>query len=425
MRLLVTGAGVIYSLPAVRRLGRLGHRLTVASSHVRANGFYSRFTERRFLYPPIAEEPEAFLNSLETFLSENPHDFGLPLFEETLILAKHRDRFKNLCRFPFGSYEDLLRFHDKSRFYRFATGLGLSIPRTLEYSGGAVPKDFHFPALLKVPQSSGTRGVVRVDAEIELAQVWTAMKARHVVPEKVSPLLQEWVDGEPYCALAYAWEGRPKGILIYRNLGQYPVEGGIGMIRESVEHPEIRRIVERLLVSSAWHGVVGFDFLVPRENAIPQLIDANPRLTPAVTLATRAGFDVLSMMTSFSEPEPAGKLRTGLRCFSEPVALRWVKELLPGGALGLGDFFRMIGPILSSRSETWDWGDAPSLRAIPAIFYDLFRSAMGWDVKGVDRIRSYQFSDYGEMIPRLSVKAPNLSDLSAHCPVAQTGVGKA
>ena len=423
MRVLVTGAGVIYSLPAVRKLGRLGHRLTVASSHLRANGFYSRFTDRRFLYPPIAEEPEAFLNSLERFLVENTHDFCLPLFEETLILAKNQDRFKRLCRFPFGGYENLLRFHDKSTFYSFASGLGLSVPRTVTYSGGDVPRDFHFPALLKVPQSSGTRGVVRVNAENEIAPAWAGMKERHAVPEKVQPLLQEWVDGEPYCALAYAWEGRPKGILIYRNLGQYPVAGGIGMIRESAEHPEIRRTCERLLAASAWHGVVGFDFLVGRENGIPQLIDANPRLTPAVTLATRAGFDVLKMMTSLSEPEPVGKLRTGLRCFSEPVALRWIKELLPGGALSFSDFFRMVGPIMSSRSETWDWGDAPSLRAIPAIFYDLFRSAIGREVSGVDRIRSFQFSDYSEKVSLRQDEARVLADLVTH-PAFQPGVGK-
>lgn len=393
MRILVTGAGVIYSLPAVRRLGRLGHQLTVASSHLRANGFYSRFAERRWVYPPIAEEPTAFLDSLQKFLTETPHDCCLPLFEETLILAKNRDRFRGLCRFPFGDYERLLQFHDKSRFYEFAAGLGLPVPRTLRYSG-ILPNDFHFPALLKVPQSSGTRGVVRVNDGSEISQAWSEMKARHSVPENILPLLQEWVDGEPYCALAYAWEGRPKGILIYRNLGQYPVEGGIGVIRESAEHPEIRRMVEQLLVSSGWHGVVGFDFLVTKKNGIPQLIDANPRLTPGVTLATRSGFDILSMMTAKDEPEPVGKLRLGIRCFSEPVALRWFKELRPGGALRVADFLRMVGPILGSRSETWDWGDAPSLRAIPAIFYDLFRSALGWDVKGVERIRSFQFSDY-------------------------------
>lgn len=394
MRVLVTGAGVIYSLPAVRRLGRLGHRLTVASSHVRANGFYSRFAERRFLYPPIAEEPGAFLDSLETFLSENPHDFCLPLFEETLILAKNRDRFAGLCRFPFGDYERLLQFHDKSRFYEFASSLGLPVPRTLSYSHGNVPRDFHFPAVLKVPQSSGARGVVRVNAASEIAEAWRAMRERHAVPGNVPLLLQEWVNGEPYCVLAYAWEGRPKGILIYKNLGQYPVGGGIGVIRESAKHPEIRRMVETLLAANRWHGVVGFDFLVPRGGGLPWLIDANPRLTPAVTLAMRSGFDILSMMTSAAEPEQVGPLRIGLRSFSEPVALRWIKELLPGGALGFSDFFRMVGPILHSRSETWDWGDAPSLRAIPAIFYDLFRSALGKDVKGVDRIRSFQFSDY-------------------------------
>ncbi len=399
MKILVTGAGIIYALPVIRMLGRLGHEVTAASSHVRANGFYSRFTKARWVYPEIGGNAGDFENALVTFLKNNPQDFVFPLFEETLPLSRMQARLEGLAKISVGNYSDLLRFHDKSRLHRFAGDCGIPVPKTICLPQ-TIPEGFPFPAFIKAPQSSGSRGVMEVREAAEIPAARDSLRSRGALPAEVEPLLQEKIDGETISVIAYAWQGRPKGILVYRNIGQYPVRGGIGMIRESVDFPKIVSHTKTLLIQSQWHGPAGFDFVVGRKNDTPYLIDANPRLTPGVTLAARCGLNLPAMMASGCEPTEMGKISIGIRSLSEPVALRWFKEVLPGGSLGLGECLSILGKFPASKSEMFDWGDAPSLRALPAILYDLARSALGKDVRGVDRIRSFQFTDYSAGSPK-------------------------
>ena len=393
MKVLVTGASIVYALPVIRRLGRLGHEVTVADSNRRASGFYSRYTAARWLHPPLSGGGDHFGAALREYLMANPHHRIVPLFEETIPIARAQDLWPELVRAQVGRYRSLMQFHDKAALYRFAERIGVLVPRTIEWTGAA-PAGFVFPAMLKVPQSSCGRGVLRVRAAAEVPEALQRLAQDHALPAHVRTLLQEEVEAESISAFGFAWEGRPKGLIVYRSLGLYPRRGGSGVIRQSLRHPEVERQALLLMTESRWHGPVGFDFMALRGTGRAFLIDGNPRLTPAVVLAARCGFDAVKMMTDEREPADAGVVPAGQSNVTEPMAVSWLLECLKAGPEGWREALRLIGPILRARADVLDARDLRSLLAGPAALIEMLRAARSPVPVGLEMIRHGQYSDY-------------------------------
>jgi len=369
--------------------------VTAADCRAGALGFYSRFTSGRLVYPSVAADPDGFAEALGGFLESERHDVVLPLYEEALALARRADRFEGLARMPLPDYGTMLRFHDKRLLYGFAAEVGVPVPRTCDVCDRE-PEGIGYPLILKVPQSSSARGVARVRSRAEFRAARGRLLREHGLPQDAALLAQALVDGHQVCSLSFAWHGRPKGTLLYRNLCEFPFRGGAGVVRESVEHPGLEALVDELLRVSRWHGVVGFDFLVERATGRAFLIDANPRFTPGLRLAAMAGLDLVEMAISGDEPPPASPVAGGHRTRVEPLALAWAaRALVPHRGYGT-DLLRvadLLVPKSRSRSDLFAGDDLRSLRGIGTTLVDFLRSSLAGS-PGLRFIRDSQFTDY-------------------------------
>jgi predicted ATP-grasp superfamily ATP-dependent carboligase len=396
MRVLVTGARTHYSLPVIRALGRAGHEVTAADCSPRSVGFFSRYTTGRWIHPVVGRDPEGFATSLEDLLRATPHDVVLPLFEEALPIARARERLSRLTRVPLADYPAFLRFHDKAVLYRTAEAAGIPVPstRSLPDPSRAVAS---YPAVLKVPQASSARGVAVVRNRVELRAAAERLVRSHRLPSDVPLLVQRHVAGVQVCVLAFAWHGRPKGAVVYRNVCEIPVTGGAGVVRETIRHPVIERHVERLLRASAWHGLVGFDFLEERGTGEVFLIDANPRCTPGVVLGMRAGVDFPAMAITETEPEPRGVAAAGLRSRVEPFLALWLLQALAPRHVTrerLRVALDLLLPKARSGSDVFDLGDLRSLLGMGAAALDVALAALR-GTRGLEFVAESQFADYG------------------------------
>jgi predicted ATP-grasp superfamily ATP-dependent carboligase len=396
MRVLVLGGRTYYSLPVIRALGRAGHRVTVGDSARRSIGFFSRYTSGSLVHPPVTEEG-SFVGELASYLTRHPHDAILPLFEEALVLSKHRDALDTGASFELAPYPSMIRFHDKLLLHEFATEVGVRTPRTELLREQEVRASSKWPVVLKVRQSSSARGVALVGRAEELGRAWRRLCTGHsLVP--LSPLLaQAHIDGEQLCTLSYAHRGRHRGTVVYRNVCEFPSSGGAGIVRESIRHREIERMVERLIVASGWHGVVGFDFLVDRATGLPYLVDANPRFTPGVSLALRGGFDIPTLAIGREGRIPA-TFPVGLRTRIDPLVALWMLEAFvarPPHRRHRQMAARMLLPNPRSTSDFFSLDDLASLRALPAALVDYVIASADPERRGMDYIRDSQVYDRG------------------------------
>lgn len=393
MRILVTGANIVHALPVIRRLGLLGHTLTVADALPTAAGFYSRHCARRWIYPSPAQGYAPFAEALQRFLTAHPHDRVVPLFEETLCVARAAEDLPSLVRASLGPYRRLMRVHDKSALYRTARELRIPIPETIE-PDGEIPRDVTLPVVLKVAQSSCGRGVLKVDRPEDLVPAWQRLARDHDLGPGVRPIVQRALDADALCVLAFAHRGALSGLLTYKNLCAYPRRGGGGVLRESVHHEAVVRHTEALVRGLDWSGPLGLDFLLERSSGQCFLIDANPRITPGVALALRLGFDVAAMMLSDDAPPSVGEVAPGHRNVTEPMLFSWLMECLVAGPEGWREARAVASGLRGAHGDLHDPSDWHALRAAPAALWawatHLGRSAPS----GLEMVRSGQYTDY-------------------------------
>ncbi len=395
LRVLVTGARTYYSLAAIRQLGRLGHRITAADWDSHSTGFYSRYTKARWVYPRIDPGGARWVDALQDYLRREPHDVVLPMYEEALLLSKHAAAVSRLAYVPVGSYAAMLQLHDKQRLYELARGLGVPIPPT-RLVDSTLPGDLRFPIVVKVGQSSSARGVTIVRERAAFPAAWHRLRASHALPPGVPAIVQDFVDGHQLCTLSFAWRGEPKGTVVYRNVCEFPPDGGAGIVRASIRHPAIVEAVARLIRANGSHGIVGFDFMVDRAGQ-PWLTDANPRPTPGLFLAQRCGLDLIDMAIGRQEPIAPCLIRTGLRTRIDPLVALWMlRSVFPGRDYWqrLATTFSLLVPRSSSASDFFCTDDLASLRALPAAAFAAVVARWRGARSLLDTVAASQYRDY-------------------------------
>jgi predicted ATP-grasp superfamily ATP-dependent carboligase len=151
---------------------------------------------------------------------------------------------------------------------------------------------FAYPAFVKVRQSAAAVGVKKVGSPEEAVQVCEAfMKDLELGPES-TPLLQEGIPGDDYCATFLFDHGELRAAMTYHNLRSFPAKSGTGVLRETVKAPAIEAIGAELLTRLRWHGVAEIDFRWEgREDAPAWLIEVNPRFWGGMPQAVEAGWD--------------------------------------------------------------------------------------------------------------------------------------
>lgn len=396
MKVLVTGCRTYFSLPVIRELGRRGIDVTVADWDPNAIGGYSRYARRQWIVPRVSDEPRAFVAAVARLLEADPHDVVLPMFEETLAFARYRELLPLGVRLPLADYVTLLRVHDKRLLCGLARQAGVPIPET-RLAREPWKEAGPFPFCLKVPQSNSARGVAVVRTRDEVEPAWRRLAAVNRVPPEVPALVQRFVDGYQLCTLSFAWHGTPKGTLVYRNLCEFPSEGGAGIARVAVRHAKIEAHVDRLLRAASWHGVVGFDFMVDRETGDEFLIDGNPRFTPATLLSLRSGLDLAGWSVAEVEPAAAEPSRPGLRTRIDPlVVLYCLRALLPQRRFltHLKQAMSFLVPKRVSRSDLYDAHDRKPLVGVALVAIDALRALARGGSSALDLVGGSTYTDY-------------------------------
>lgn len=371
--------------------------MTAADCRHRSIGFYSRFTSARLVYPSIATNPEEFVAFLSKYLREVPHDVVLPLYEEALALAKYRHLLPCAVRVPVPDYGPMLQLHDKRSLYQLAKRCGVHVPHTWSLPRTS-PESLPYPVVLKVPQSSSARGVIRVASVKQFPAAVEYLARSHSLMLTAPLLAQRYIAGEQICSFSFAWRGNPKGTVVYRNLCEYPFTGGAGVVRETCREPEVERVSTLILRETKWHGVLGLDFIREEASGNVYLIDANPRFTPGVSLALRAGVDVLQMALGAEEPAPATQHAGTLRGLIEPLVVAWMlRALLPHAGYGrdIAMAAHLLVPKSCSRSDLFDMRDMGAMRGVGLALLDSMVDCARNGGAPLDVIRDSQFADYG------------------------------
>lgn len=332
MRFLVTAASTFFATRLIQGLGARGVEVTAADSHWLSVGKVARHTQRRLRTPSLSRDPAGYLAALVGELKTRRYDMLLPTFEETLLLSEFRDELELHTQLFLSPFDVMWQLHHKPSLYRLCLDLKIPAPPTV-VPGSALGLEhqvqgLRFPVVLKLPAANNCVGRAYCDNLPELIERFTALHQSEMRHGGAAPFVQQKVDGTPIYTLLLCHAGKKLGEVIYRPLRTYPENGGTSAHRESIEHPVIAGITERLAAATKWTGFLGLDFIVDHKDGTPYLIDANPRSSPAVHLGYLAGVDWTAKMIDLVaglSPEPTAA-RPGVRNRTPLLDIGWLLE---------------------------------------------------------------------------------------------------
>lgn len=331
MRVLVTGTSTFFTPRLIQGFATRGVSVTAADDHLWSIG--KAIPQTRWLRTPsLSRDPAGYLASLVRELKSRPYDLLLPTFEESLLLAEFREEIESLTCLMLPPFETMWQLHHKPSLYELCCDLDIPAPLTMtrlnpsnldEHVG-----DMPFPVVLKLPCSNNSIGREYCETMTELVERFHAVYSHETQQHAEAPFVQQKIDGEAIYTLMLCHEGRKLGEVLYRPLRTFPENGGTSSHRESIQHPRIAELTERLAAATNWSGFLGLDFIVDRADGTPYLIDANPRANPAVHLGFLGGVDWTGLLIDLQRGrQPAPQMaKAGVRNSTPLLDALWLLE---------------------------------------------------------------------------------------------------
>jgi predicted ATP-grasp superfamily ATP-dependent carboligase len=347
------------SLAAVRSFGRRGFYVAAGEKTLLSAALFSKYCNKRVVYPCPLTKEEEFLDYLENELRTGAYDVVFPMELSTQILITkkaNRLRLEKYTKIPFADSGHTQRINDKALLMQHAAKHGIGIPQTwfiddigqVEDVGAVV----NYPVLIKPRISSGSRGIRRVDNRDDLKTSY--LRVHRAYP---FPIIQEYLskEGDVYgVGMLLNVKSEVRASFVYKRLRSYPVSGGPSTLRESVKKDDVIKIAAELLKSVGWRGIAHVEFKIDARDGRPKLLEVNPRFWGSLNLAVESGMDFPFLLYRMAmEGDIAARTS-----YSEGVKCRW---LIPGDILHfianpdrwkiLADFvdFKIKDDILSLR----------------------------------------------------------------------------
>jgi predicted ATP-grasp superfamily ATP-dependent carboligase len=407
LRVLVSEGNSTSAREAITVLGLSGHIVEVCDPSRFCLARFSRFVRKFHHCPGLRDDPAGFLRFVEQLLAARHFDVLLPIHEQGFLFARVQGRLADRVGLALPSYASYRTAHGKAGFSRLLDQLGLPQPATrIVASEAELRTAKRFPCVLKTSVGTASRGVWFVRGEADLEGALRELNGDGAFAGEV--LVQEFISGATEKAQAVFCRGQLLGFHAYRQIAAGA--GGGEAIKQGVERPRTRAMLAAIGEELAWHGALSVDTILPDDDAMPLLIDCNPRLVEPMS-AYLAGVDLVALLLKVSlgeTPQAVANGRAGVRTHLAMQAL--LGRASRGGTrreiLGeCGRLFAGSGPYADSTEELTpvrlDWLSAVPLSMLAMVLLAAPKHAAslargGWGAHLLDRtsIRQIESDDF-------------------------------
>jgi predicted ATP-grasp superfamily ATP-dependent carboligase len=165
----------------------------------------------------------------------------------------------------------------------------------------------------------------------------------------------------------------------HRRVREKPPTGGLSVLCESIEPPELAlNAAKTLLKKLRWSGVAMVEFKEDLRDKTPKLMEVNARFWGSLQLAISAGVDfpyLLFQIAAGAKIDGAGKYRLGVRS-------RWE----------LGDLDHLLIRLKEKPSKLFLPSDAPSkMGAVKNFLVDFLRPSVRNEILRPNDMRPFRF----------------------------------
>jgi hypothetical protein len=296
VRILLSDGSGLTARQAAGRLAQAGYEVEVLSPDPLALTRFTRCVRRLHRVPAYGTDPLAWLDAALSVWSAGRFDALLPTQEQVAVLAACPDRLAAArVATVVPDFAALAAVQDKVAAHRTLDRVGLPQPPTTVVPEADGLRAWEvFPAYVKLPIGTASRGVVRVE---------DGHQARRLADELTADggfgpggvVVQVALDGPLVMGQSVFDRGRL--VASHANLRVREGAGGGASHKRSVDLPEVRDHLTVLGADLAWHGALSVDAILV--DGHPRYIDVNPRLVEPGN-ALRSGVDLVGPLVELA-----------------------------------------------------------------------------------------------------------------------------
>lgn len=308
----------IATVAIVRSLGKKRAEITLGNERRLSATAFSKYVKHRVVYPSPEQNPDLFTFEMCRLVKKEKFDVVMPVRDATTILfSKVKDRLSNYTNLPIPNYSTLMNGRNKAQTLKVALDIDIPCPITYFDDGEQINKlkdAFEYPLLIRPCESSGSRGIVRVDSPKKL------MDEYHKIKKQFGEvIIQEYI---PHVGTAYNVSAlfnqysEPRVLFAMKKIREFPLTGGPTAFAESVEGADVKKYASKLLKEMNWVGVAEVEFLYDERDKKPKLLEINPRFWNPLSLAIHAGVDFPSLLCEMAlngDIKPVNSYQLGVK----------------------------------------------------------------------------------------------------------------
>lgn len=280
-------------LPFMRSLKRAGHSVAVVCPNRWCEGHFSRYADKRLIWPDVFKDEQGFHQCLVDYLRNNHCDVILPLGDISAhLVSSHKQELSKYTAMPVPDYDVFMRAADKVQTMEYCMANDIPCPQTYDAERESLEEIISkvpFPVMVKPSRGIGAVGLHRLENVNELRKHYGAIRKRYgpLIIQEFIPLSETQFQAEAFC-------NAQSKMVVCMVIGKprfFPVTGGTSTCNITINRPDIVENVRKLLEGIKWVGSADVDLILdPRDNT-PKILEINPRVTAGIKIGFEAGID--------------------------------------------------------------------------------------------------------------------------------------
>ena len=291
--------------------------------------FFSRYPNKRVLYPSPDMHPEKFMEWLFDFITSEKVDVIIPIGARiTQLLSKNKNELVKLVNLFLVDFHLYTKALDKAETMKIAIKNKIPCPKTYfpedEDISQIINRIEEFPVLIKPRFGTAARGITFVYSRDNFREKFLETESKNG-----KCIVQEYIphnDMQFKAEILMNKEQEVMSWVVYNKPRHYPPEAGSSTINCTVDRHDILDSAERMLRAMGWYGMGDCDFIAdPRDN-VPKLMEINPRFTRSIKIASVAGVDFfykLYQLAVGDEVQPDKSYKVGMYLRYLPGDAMW------------------------------------------------------------------------------------------------------
>jgi len=336
MKALITYGWCRSSYVALKSLHNLGLEVYIADQNNVGMCQWSKYSKKNFVYRSPFTDEDAFIEDINRILKETQAKFLLPSHDETVILAKHRDKLPVDVILPIDDYEKLVFANDKYQMAEFANKIGVSVPLVIKYNNTGELKrllDKEMKYVVKTRKGNGSKGVFYPSDLTDVILTVENIVRDFNLSVNRFPVVQERIVGDGWGVSCIYWKGERVSSFTHKRLEEKILKGGTSTLRVSKQNPILEDYAHNILDKLKWHGLAMVEFKYNEQSKEGWFIEVNPRLWGSISLAAASGIDFPGLLYTAATKGKDGALQyLDNKIFKENIVARWL----------IGDVIRKI-----------------------------------------------------------------------------------